>query len=299
MASSEIPEYLQNHGQAGETGCLSVITLADEYASIYLLDGEVVYAETAEDYGVTALFISMTWEGAQISWEADKQPPRLIMREPFDGLLFQYAQLEDAGITDAGAIRNTLGDSIGDTQSNSEDKLLDLSQYAISFEVLNTPFKGFSFYLEKKESLVGRLEDCDIILPDASLSSHHCKIIKEANRIRVVDLGSTNGTRINGQIITEKNLQVGDEFQVGAVLVTMHVKLKRNLDPQTLQNLQQQATSKKAINPSSTRKLDPKKISRSTDRVKGPITWKNLSTGAASQPKNKSLFGGLFKNKKK
>ncbi|MEM6886420.1 MAG: DUF4388 domain-containing protein, partial [Verrucomicrobiota bacterium] len=83
MAQSEIPEYLQNHGQAGETGCLSVTTALGEYASIYLLEGEVVYAETAEDFGVTALFIAMGWDAADVSWEEDKQPPRLIMREPF------------------------------------------------------------------------------------------------------------------------------------------------------------------------------------------------------------------------
>ncbi|MEM6883502.1 MAG: FHA domain-containing protein [Verrucomicrobiota bacterium] len=296
MAETEIPEFLQIHGQAGETGCLSVTTVLGDYASIYLLEGEVVYAETAEDFGVTALFISMTWDGAAVTWEEGKQPPRLIMREPFDSLLFQYAQLEDAGILEPEAIRNTLGDNVGSTNSSAEVKLLDLSQYAISFEVLNTPFKGFSFYLEKRESLVGRLEDCDIILPDASLSSHHCKIVKEDNRIRVIDFGSTNGTRINSRIITEETLQVGDEFQIGAVLITMHVKLKRNLDQQTLDTLQEQASNKKAVTPRSTTKLDPKKLRSATDRVHGPITWKNLSSSQQKE-KSKSLFGGLFKKK--
>lgn len=273
---------------------MNVTTMLGQYASIYLLEGEVVYAETAEDFGVTALFIAMGWDSANVSWEEEKQPPRLIMRESFDALLFQYAQLEDAGITEPDAIRNTLGDNVGEA---ADVKLLDLSQYAISFEVLNTPFKGFSFYLEKRESLVGRLEDCDIILPDASLSSHHCKIVKEANRIRVIDFGSTNGTRINSKIITEETLQVGDEFQIGAVLITMHVKLKRNLDQQTLDTLQHQASVKKGVTPRATTKLDPKKLRSATDRVRGPITWKNLSSSGQEKERSKSLFGGLFKKK--
>ncbi len=295
MANVEIPELLQNHGQSGETGCMSVTTNVGEYATIYLLDGEVVYAETGEDFGITAMFIAMTWEQALVTWEEGKQPPRLIMREPFDSLLYQFAQLEDAGALDAASIRENLGDNVG--SARSEVKLLDLSQYAISFEVLNTPFKGFSFYLEKKDSLVGRMEDCDIILPDASISGHHCKIIQENNRIRIIDFGSTNGTRINGQIITEGSLQVGDEFQVGAVLITMHVKLKRNLDQDTLQNLQMQAAAKKGYAPQATTKLDPKKLRNTTDRVKGPITWKNLSSTDENKPQTKSLFGGLFKKK--
>lgn len=297
MAQSDLPEYLQHHGQAAETGCLSVTTAVGEYANIYLLEGEVVYAETGEDFGVTALFIAMTWEEAHVSWQPDQQPPRLIMREPYDSLLFQYAQLEDSGSLDAESIRETMGDSVGDTQNSSEVKLLDLNQYAVSFEVLNTPFKGFCFYLEKYESLVGRLEDCDIILPDASLSSHHCRIIKETNRIRIVDLGSTNGTRINGTIITEQTLQVGDELQIGAVLITMHVKLKRNLNQQALDTLQQQSVYKDKVAPPSTVKIDPKKLRRTTNRIEGPITWKNLSSTDDKKVKNKSLFSGLFKKK--
>lgn len=114
MANTDIPEYLQNYGQAAETGCLSVTSALNEYASIFLLEGEVVYAETDQDFGVTALFIAMTWEGAQVMWEDGKQPPRLIMREPYDGLLFQYAQLEDSGMLDPDSIRSSMGDNVGE-----------------------------------------------------------------------------------------------------------------------------------------------------------------------------------------
>lgn len=291
MANTEIAEHLQYHGQAGESGCLTVTAANGSCASLFLLDGEVVYVETAEDFGLTAFFIAMTWDEASSSWEAGKQPPRLIMREPFDSLLYQFAQLEDSGQTDPQVIREMFGDSTG----ISEIKLLDLSQYAISFETLNSPFKGFIFFLEKPESLIGRMEDCDVILPDASISSHHCKLLQDRNHIRVVDLGSTNGTRINGELINEGMLQVGDELQVGAVLITMHVKLKRNLDQNALKQLESQASKKAAFAPTSTMKLDPKKLRRTTDRVQGPITWKNLSTPEGK--KDKSLFSGLFKKK--
>ncbi|MEM6820589.1 MAG: FHA domain-containing protein [Verrucomicrobiota bacterium] len=294
MSNSEIPEHLQYHGQVGDTGCLTVSDPSGYTAQIFLLDGELVYAETGEDFGITALFIAMTWDGATTSWQGGKRPPRLICREPFDSLLFQFAQLEDAGTTEASAIRELYGDSGG----ASEVKLLDLNQYAISFEVLNSPFKGFVFFLEKVETLVGRMEDCDVILPDASVSSHHCKIVKDTNHIRVIDLGSTNGTRINGDLVNEAILQVGDEYQVGAVMVTMHVKLRRNLDKSSLKQLESQAVAKQgaAAVPRSTTKLDPKKLRRTTSKVDGPITWKNLSS-AESKSGRQSLFGNLFKKK--
>ncbi|MGF1677575.1 MAG: FHA domain-containing protein [Candidatus Methylacidiphilales bacterium] len=293
MANQEIPEHLQYHGQAGESGCLNIRTADGRYAGVYLLDGEVVYAETSEDYGVTALFIAMTWDEAHTSWEPAKQPPRLIMREPFDSLLFQFAQIEDAGQTDLESIR----EMFGDTQASKQVKLLDLNLYAVSFEVLNSPFKGFLFFLEKNESLIGRMEDCDIILPDASISSHHCKIIQESHHIRIADLGSTNGTRINGKLINDAILQVGDELQVGAVLVTMHVKLKRNLNTEALKQLENQASATKGFAPQATTKLDPKKLRRTTDKVQGPITWRNLSSSDPKLEPKSSLFGSLFKKK--
>jgi len=292
MANNEIVEHLQYHGQAGESGCLNVHAADGNYATIFLLEGEVVYAQTADDFGVSAFFIALGWEDASTAWEPGKQPPRLICREPFDSLLFQYAQLEDNAQTDPDSIRSLYGE----VTAGNDVKLLDLNHYAISFEVLNTDFKGFIFYLEKAESLIGRMEDCDVILPDASISSHHCKLQQDRNHIRVLDLGSTNGTRINGQLIDEGILQVGDEFQIGAVLITMHVKLKRKLDQDALSRLESQATGKTAYpSGTATSKLDPKKLRHTTDKIQGPITWKNLST---EQKKGRqSLFSGLFKKK--
>jgi hypothetical protein len=198
-------------------------------ALIYMMDGEVIHAESSGQKGLISLYRAMRWDDVTITWDEGVIPPVVQVRHPVDALLFQYAQLEDTQQTDDVSLQKLFGEAEMDPD---DIRLMDLGQYQISFEVQNTAFRGFLFFLEKAVSLVGRGEDCDIILPDASVSSHHCKIMLEKHCIRVVDLGSTNGTRINNQIIAERILQPGDAFQIGSVMVAMNLKLRRNLDAQ-------------------------------------------------------------------
>lgn len=293
MDETKLLDLLQYHGQMHETGALSVSTI-DESALIYLFDGEVVYAECGADLGLAAVFIPMTWDQPQSQWLPGKTPPRVLFRHPYDALIYQYAQMEDAGEATPDAIRAAFDTS--EVSPSQHVKMLDLNNYVVSFKVLNSAFKGFIFYLDKGVSLVGRLEDCDIILPDASVSSHHCRLIQDPSCIQVVDLGSTNGTRINGELVTEGLLQVGDSFQIGAVELSMDVKLKRKINQDLAPASSIESSLKGRGRSPDTIKLDPKKFIRPTAKISGPITWKNLS--GETQEDRKSLFSGIFGKKK-
>ena len=68
---------------------------------------------------------------------------------------------------------------------------------------------------------LGRDEGNGIILPDASVSGRHATIERVANGIRIVDLGSTNGTLVNGRRVDARGVMLkGDEQVVfGAVVL--------------------------------------------------------------------------------
>ena len=57
---------------------------------------------------------------------------------------------------------------------------------------------GPSIDLVKDLTLLGRDEDCDVRLDGKSISKLHCVIVKTDGLLLVRDLGSTNGTRVNG-----------------------------------------------------------------------------------------------------
>lgn len=64
---------------------------------------------------------------------------------------------------------------------------------------------------------LGRVVDNQIALEDASISSHHAEFILQGESYLLKDLGSTNGTFVNGEPITESLLRPGDEIRFGNV----------------------------------------------------------------------------------
>jgi pSer/pThr/pTyr-binding forkhead associated (FHA) protein len=64
---------------------------------------------------------------------------------------------------------------------------------------------------------LGRSADNTVVLDNATVSSHHCKIQREGNRFTLQDLGSTNGTRVNSKEVKEISLKPKDIVQVGSI----------------------------------------------------------------------------------
>ena len=62
---------------------------------------------------------------------------------------------------------------------------------------------------------IGRLPECDVVLSDPNVSRRHAEVRRRGNDFVVVDLGSTNGTKVNGAGVRERVLVDGDEITVG------------------------------------------------------------------------------------
>ena len=67
---------------------------------------------------------------------------------------------------------------------------------------------------------IGRMADCGVQLADPNVSRYHAEVRPSGDGFTIVDLGSTNGTKVNGARIGERALRDGDEIMVGAT--TMH-----------------------------------------------------------------------------
>lgn len=83
--------------------------------------------------------------------------------------------------------------------------------------ILTEGFAGTSYELKTDRTTVGRHDDNAFVIPEPSVSGHHCEILRRGNEIVVRDLNSTNGTYINSQPVTESVLKPGQILRLGQV----------------------------------------------------------------------------------
>ena len=71
--------------------------------------------------------------------------------------------------------------------------------------------------LEDRTLRIGRMDDNDIVIPDAHVSRYHAKIQPEKGKYSLIDLGSTGGTSVNGKKVTKATLSPGDVITLSGV----------------------------------------------------------------------------------
>lgn len=80
---------------------------------------------------------------------------------------------------------------------------------------------GPAHVLDKPTVVIGRATDCDVRLSDPGVSRRHVELRHDGHRVRLRDLGSTNGTLVNGTRVTETELRDGDRIRVGSTTLVL------------------------------------------------------------------------------
>ena len=78
---------------------------------------------------------------------------------------------------------------------------------------------GVTVPVQGNRLTAGRLERCDLTIDDSTVSRQHAAFVRRGERWWVVDLGSTNGTKVNGRRAAEHPLDPGDQVELGDALV--------------------------------------------------------------------------------
>jgi hypothetical protein len=106
----------------------------------------------------------------------------------------------------------------------TSDGALPRSSFEIASEVVENAEKTAGWIVLPDERRVGvgaepvtigRMPDCTVPLADPNVSRRHAEVRRDGDRVFLVDLGSTNGTRVNGVPVHQRQLVDGDVVTVG------------------------------------------------------------------------------------
>ena len=103
---------------------------------------------------------------------------------------------------------------------------------------ISGPSKGASFAVLKTNATIGRHPTNDFVVDDPRVSAAHLELTRNEDRVRVRDVGSTNGTWMGATRITDVELMFGGEVQIGDTLLRVDIE---DAAPPSVANNQREA----------------------------------------------------------
>ena len=92
-----------------------------------------------------------------------------------------------------------------------------------TLRVVEGPKAGQTIALEGRPLLMGRAQDADLVLVDDYASGRHARLFPQGTRWFLEDLGSTNGTTLNGRALSSALLEPDSIIDIGATRIVYRV----------------------------------------------------------------------------
>ncbi len=141
-------------------------------------------------------------------------------------------------------------------------------------------YQGGEFPLRPhREIIIGRSSDLDMVLVEDMVSRKHAKITTDDAVVTIQDLGSTNGTFVNGEKVRKAELKDGDRILIGTSIIKM-VYVEGDATNNALNVSETEARSKMAV--AANKRTTPKSMSGSIEEIPLPDLIQLLSTSRKS-----------------
>jgi pSer/pThr/pTyr-binding forkhead associated (FHA) protein len=154
--------------------------------------------------------------------------------------------MSTSGPRDLDPEKTKMTSQVAGADSDKTHALADLGAIAELRATVATPAPtdtlNLPLYAAPDTVIVGRGTACDWQLDDASLSRKHAQFrwSGTSGKLTVEDLGSANGTRVNGRPVRgETPVSAGEQVQLGTVIITLELRQKKSADEQATRLVQQ------------------------------------------------------------
>lgn len=148
----------------------------------------------------------------------------------------------------------------------------------ISVAVIDGPDRGKRRQIRGARMVVGRGEACDLRLTDGSVSRRHLELVVGAGGLVVRDLGSNNGTTVNGAKVPEAQVKHRDKIGLGATVLSVIDEFKELKESREAEEREREAQRAKPAPPPSAPRA-PSLVERAR---RNPIAVAGLAVAAAA-----------------
>ncbi|MEM9444347.1 MAG: FHA domain-containing protein [Verrucomicrobiota bacterium] len=282
---------METYGPRSTTGAFR-ISKADgsSSGSIYLHDGSIVFSETKGYRDSIAIFMMMSWADAKVEFTVDKKTSKIGCKYDTDLILFEFIRLEDQFPDKKALVSHLvlahLEQENKETEKVKARELPNLKSYLLYLEVEQEGLEADIYQLKQGPLSIGSSDACDLVIKHPSISRIHCRVILSQHSLIIQDLGSTNGTYIEGRMVEKDYAIPGDLIQLGEMTLRVKGTMRRalNLEKMIPDPQEEMPERKMAVRPLSFNPLDQNTRA---------IHWENLPTKKSVA--KKSLLRGLIK----
>src|ERR1700761_2000812 len=213
-----LPDVLQMCCLSRRSGQITFRS-GESYGFIFIQHGKVLHAMCGTIEGEEAVYTMLTWPGGGFSLDEDILPHKKTVKLTWEQLLFEGARRADGGMI--------APKSSDPTITTAEPLTIRIQDSQPKLTVTRPDLPPIVYELEQEYTHVGRSSNNEIPLPYPSISNRHCIFIQSGPDIVLRDLNSSNGTYVNGEIISEVILRPGDMIQMGSVMMKFEPGVKR------------------------------------------------------------------------
>jgi hypothetical protein len=198
------------------------VYVPNEY-TVYLSPGDREQFEGYENSLVSELEEYLA-EHAERENYALLTPPRVVFETDDDlgvgefGIATRMAQYGRQGAEEVASA--TPGATMVYKPRTQPTEAASLEELGVERTVGVLHWNGQRCVLDKRRSVLGRSRDVDVQIEDPNVSRRHAEIVQEGSVYWLVDLGSTNGTEVEGRRVQRAQLADGSRFTVGETTVT-------------------------------------------------------------------------------
>jgi pSer/pThr/pTyr-binding forkhead associated (FHA) protein len=218
LSQMGLPEVLQMCCLSRRSGQITFRS-GESYGFIYIQHGRVLHAMCGTTEGEEAIYSMLVWPGGGFSLDEDILPHKKTITLTWEQLLFEGARRADVGTPGPKSSPATI--------TTIEPLTIRIQDSQPKLTVTRPDLPPIVYQLDQEYTHVGRAAGNEIPLPYPSISNRHCIFIQSGMEIVLRDLNSSNGTYVNGEIISEVTLRPGDLIQMGTVTIKFEPGVKR------------------------------------------------------------------------